>query len=245
LTTSEGVAAFLGDLRGQRSISDIARASGESRFYIGRWLKGVTEPKLPDLLKMIDVLSLRLLDFIATLTDPGQLDSTATAWQRLQSARSTAYDAPWSHAVLRALEIEDYRRLQRHIPGWIAKRVGLTRDQEEHALRLLKDAGQISKRRGRWVVSEATTVDTRHDPAGAQKLREFWTQEAVERLKARTSGVFSYNLFSVSRADLQRIAELQRSYFRDLRAIVAESEPAEAVALVTLCLCELDAESGQ
>jgi hypothetical protein len=62
---------------------------------------------------------------------------------------------------------------------------------------------------------------------------------ARERLLRGVEGTFSYNLFSVSRVDLERIQELHRAYFRELRRIVADSEPSECIALATVHLVEL------
>jgi hypothetical protein len=60
-----------------------------------------------------------------------------------------------------------------------------------------------------------------------------------ERFLAQAEGVFSYNLFAVSNADLERIEALQRAYFRELRSIVAQSAPVENVAVVNLQLFSL------
>jgi len=241
LGSTSGVTALLVDLRGSRSVLELARATGQSRFTLARWLKGDADPRLPDFLCLLDALSLRLLDFISGLVDPAQLPSVAVAWQRVEAARRTAYDSPWSHAVLRAIELEAYRRLPKHVPGWLAERVGLTNAQEEQSLKLLRDSGQIRRRRGRYEVVETGLVDTRPNPEAARKLREFWAREAAERLKAQPGAAFAYNLFTVSSADLERIRALHRSYFRELRAIVGQSEPAEAVALVTMSLLEMGA----
>jgi hypothetical protein len=43
--------------------------------------------------------------------------------------------------------------------------------------------------------------------------------------------LFSYNLFSVSRADYQRIKALQKEFFREVRAIVAHSTPSECAGM--------------
>jgi DNA-binding phage protein len=242
LVTQAGVAALLADLKGSRSVLEVARATGESRFTLARWLKGQAEPRLPDFLRAVDAMSLRLLDFISGMVDPARLPSAAVRWRRLEAARRTAYDWPWSHAVLRALELDAYRRLPRHEPGWLALRAGVTLAQEEQSLRLLRDTGQIRLRRGRFEVVEAGLVDTRPNPEAAQRLREFWAREAVERVKVRPTSASAYNLFTVSMADFERIRALHRSYFRELRAIVAQSAPSETVALVTMSLVEMRAE---
>ncbi|HVZ35590.1 MAG TPA: hypothetical protein VG963_24360 [Polyangiaceae bacterium] len=48
------------------------------------------------------------------------------------------------------------------------------------------------------------------------------------------------NLFTISEVDLARLQELQRAFFRQLRAIVAASEPAERVVIANLQLFCLD-----
>ena len=61
----------------------------------------------------------------------------------------------------------------------------------------------------------------------------------TERFEANSPGVFSYNVFAVSDADFERLKELQRAYFRTLRTIVANSEPAENVVVTNLQLFSL------
>ena len=46
-------------------------------------------------------------------------------------------------------------------------------------------------------------------------------------------------MFAVSEADLRRIRELQKAYYQEVRAIVAESQPVERVALLNLQLLSL------
>ena len=233
LTQPEGVAALLADLASKRSISDIAHRAGRSRFAVSRWIKGVTEPRLPDFLLMVETTSFRLLDFVASLVDPKKLRSVAAQWERLEAARRAAYDMPWSHAVLRVLELAEYRSLEAHEPGWIASRLGIPVDEEKRCLELLASTRQIRRRRRLWVPSDTLMVDTRRDFEKARDLKAFWSTVAVNRLRAGAGGTFAYNLFCVSRTDLERIRALHTAFFRELRAIVAQSEPAECVALVT------------
>jgi transcriptional regulator with XRE-family HTH domain len=235
----EGVSAFLRDLAAARSIQDMARAAGASRFVVSRWLSGATEPRLPDFLRMIEVTSLRLLDFVACFANPKELPSVARDFGELESARLLAYEHPFSHAVLRVLELEDYQRLPRHRPGFIAERLGIDREAEQRYLGLLLESGQIRRVRGRYRLARVRTVDTRDQPELSRKLRAFWAKVGVERLEAGVPGTYSYNLFSVSRADLERIRALHRNYFRELRAIVAASQPAECVALAIVNLVDL------
>lgn len=234
-----GVAALLDDLRGASTLVETSAKLRVSRFALARWLRGEAEPRLPDFLELIEVTSLRLLDFVASLVDPLQVPCLGERWQELQAARRAAYQRPWSHAVLRALELRQYQALPAHQPGWLGHMLGLDSAEEEGCLALLADTGQIELRDGKWRVKQVLTVDTRKDPEAARHLKAWWTRVGSERFLAHAEGVFSYNLFGVSNADLERIEALQRAYFRELRSIVAQSEPVENVAVVNLQLFSL------
>ena len=236
----ETIARLLDDLRGKTKIGDVAVRAQRSRYSVSRWLSGVTEPRLPDLLCMIEATSLRCLDFVACFVDPATLPSVARRWHELETARHVAAELPWSHAVLRALELSDYAALPRHVPGFIANKLGISQAEEERCLELLSQSKQISRRRGRWVVGRVLTVDTRYNPDAGRKLLTWWAEVGIERLRRGSKGQFSYNLFTVSARDLERLRDLQRAYFNELRSIVAASEPAERVVLTNLQLFGLD-----
>jgi hypothetical protein len=174
--------------------------------------------------------------------DPSSLPSIAEAYGNLEATRRAAYDAPWSQAFLRGLELADYQALPTHQRGWLAARLQLSLELEDECLSLLQRAGQIRRSAsGRFEPAQVTTVDTRRDPAAAQRLRRFWSETGNERLRSASAGaaISAYNLFGISRADLPRLFELQRAYFREMRAIIAASEPAEELVLANLHLVQL------
>ncbi len=244
-TSPQGVAALLSDLRGRTSIGHVADATGLSRFAISRFLRAVTEPRLPDFLRVLEATSLRMVDFIAVLFDPAAIPSVADTWRDLEASRHAAYDAPWTSAVMRVLELEEYKRLPQHIPGWIARRIGISQREEVNCLELLQRSRQIRMVKGRWVVDRTLTVDTRRDPGMGRALRKWWSQVAVERIDGSGEGIFSYNLCSVSQRDYERLQELHRAYFRQVRAIVSQSRPIERVILLNAHLFGLDSHAGR
>ncbi|MEN9577717.1 MAG: hypothetical protein RJA70_726 [Pseudomonadota bacterium] len=237
--TAEGIAQLLNDLKGNSSVTELAKRTGFTRFSLARWLKAQAEPKLPEYLRLIEGLSLRLADWISAFVDPSLLPSLQQHWSELQAARKAAYELPWSHAVLRLLETEQYRQLRKHERGFIASRLGLSITEEEQCLAALAGAGQIELS-GIYQVRQVQAIDTRQDPEAGQRLKVWWSQVALKQLEAGGAGRFSYNLFTVSERDYQRLEELHLAYFRELRAIVAQSEPAERVALVNMQLLPLE-----
>ncbi len=239
-TTPEGAAQFLRDLRGRTSLKELAFSSGRNRFAIARWLKGQAEPRLPDFLMMIEATTFRLLDFLAALVNPEHLPSVRDAWRELELARQATYQNPWSQAVLRLLETHDYHQLAVHTPGWLAQRLKISFEQERRALEVLVATQQIEWCEPKFrIAAEPRLVDTRRDPNAAWQLRTFWSQVANQRLQERAEGLFSHNVFGVSERDLGRIRELQKAYFSEVRAIVAQSHPVERVALLNVQLLPL------
>ena len=240
IASPEGVAAWLSDLRGDTPITRLAEHSGLSRWAVARALSGQSEPRLPDFLRLVEAASLRVLDLVAALVDPTKLPSARARWRRLEAQRRLAAEQPYTQAVLRAVELADYAALPAHEEGWITARLALPEGVEAACLERLAEAGEIRWERGRWRPAGALSVDTRSDPEASRRLKAWWARVGLERLGQDPEGLWSYNVVSVSEADLRRIHELHLAYFRAVRAIVAESEPSERVALINVQCFALD-----
>lgn len=225
-----GVAAFLRDQRGNTSISELSLTTGFSRFALSRWFKGTAEPKLPDLLALVQCSTLRMHDFVSCFVTPDSLPTLSREWARQTAARKAAYDLPWTQAVLRAIELDAYAQLPRHRPGWIARQLGIDAALEEEALNLLQSSGQIALEGGRFRVHPAT-VDLRADPQAAIAQRTFWSKVAAARAP-QNPGMYAFNVCAVSKRDLERLKQMQREFLKQARALIAESQPVECVALL-------------
>ena len=240
-TTPDGVAAFLDDLRGQTTITELARIAGLSRYSVTRWLSAQTQPKLPDFLRLVEAASTRVVDLLACLVDPLSLPSVAPVWERLEARRRGAYEYPWTQAILRAVELEEYQVLPAHEPGWIARRLGIDDAEEARCLAFLRDSEQLVWD-GTHFRPATRAVDTRRTPEIGRRLKAHWARVAADRVEAGAAGQFSYNVFTVSRVDFERIRELHLAYFHALRAIVADSAPDEVVAIANVQLFPLEAD---
>ncbi|WP_437923845.1 DUF4423 domain-containing protein [Sorangium sp. So ce291] len=193
------------------------------------------------MLALVDATTDRLLDFLALFVHPGQLPSVARDFRLLEERRRTATDLPWSHAVLRVLELASYAALPCHDDAWIAARLGLPDDEVRACLNALARAGLIRWRAGRYAATAETVDMTRGAAEPRQRLKAHWLDVAARRQRRGDPGLYSYNLVSVARCDLERLRALHVRYFHELRQIVSDSREPDCVALVAMQLFELGA----
>lgn len=242
-TARSSAARLLNHLRGATPVVELARRVGTNRVSVARWLKNEAEPRLPDFLHLIEAASGRVLDFLACLTEVTKLREATDAWRKLQAQRQVAYELPWSHAVLRVLELTHYQRLSAHSDQWVADRLGIQVDTATRCLEALADSGLIQRRGRHYRLTEVGAVDTRQNPRAGRALKRHWAQVAEARLPAlegAKSDLFSYALCSVSERDWERLRELHMGYHQELRRVITDSEPAERVVLINLQLLRLD-----
>jgi hypothetical protein len=231
---------FLQHLRGKTPIVRVAELAARNRYTVARWFDGSSEPKLPDFLRLVDVTSRRLLDLIAALEDPARLPSLRRAWAQQQLARKAAYELPWSHAVLRALELSATPRGLAAQQAFIAHKLGIGPDEVREALSVLEATEQVVKTRAGFRPRQVSRVDTARDPVKARELKVSWTSTALERLKQGAPGKYGWSLFAISKADLVRLHDLHLQYVRAMQEVIASSTPSECVGLYCAQLLDLD-----
>ncbi len=223
------------------TIGALAERSGLSRSAIGRWLSDQRQPRLPDFFTLVDAITVRLPELVAALVPIGAVPALAPRHARAESARRLAFEEPWTEAILRVLESPQYRALAAHVEGYVAARLGIPLELEQRALARLEAADLIRWDGRRYGELRPLTVDTHGSPDAQRALRHHWSRVAGERaLCPGLRDLFGYNVFAVSSADYDAIAERLRAVFAEIRSIVAASEPADRIALLNLQLLHWD-----
>lgn len=235
------IAAWLDALRAGTSVNALAQRCGRSRFSVRRWLRGEAEPRLPDFFRLVDALTGRLPEWVAGFVPIESVPGLAERYAKAAAAKRIAFEAPWSEAILRLLETTQFVELERHDAATFARHAGIPEDDAARCLALLVESGVVRRARGKYKVTGAQSVDTQGGREALHRLKAHWARVAAQRLRAPDphGDLFAYNVMSVSAADLERIRELLRSAFREIRTLVAASEPAEVVALVNLQLVRI------
>jgi len=234
-------AELLRELRGTASIQSLAARAGVSRSSLSRILAGIAQPRVPLFLRLVDATTRRVLDLLSGLVNVGNLPAAGTEWLRVQALRRLAHENPLSEAVPRFLELDDYAAQPRHVPGWIASKLGITLEEEQRTLADLAAVGVVTWDGVRYELDRARSVDTsRSAPPAQRAVRAYWTEQARQRISEGGQGGFAYLVFSTDDTTLAAIEELRLRFFRELRALVAASPHAERVAVTNVQLFAID-----
>jgi transcriptional regulator with XRE-family HTH domain len=227
----EAVDAWLASLQGRTSQALLAERSGLSRQQVGRLLSGRTAGRLPLVMTLVDAMTGRLPDLIAELVSIDLVPALAREARVRQALARLAFEHPWSSAAQAWLGSRGEVRASTAAAA-LAGDLGL---DEEHASRLigaLVEAGVAEVAGGRLRPAPPASVEVSATPEDLQRLRAHWASVSAARMaRGAPQDLFSFNVFTCSREDLEKIRQAQRRFYREVRAIVAESPP-EVVALL-------------
>ncbi len=231
------LARWLSELSGSLAASELAARCTLSRHSVGRHLRGNTQPKLDDFLELVEAISGRVSDLVQELVPIDDVPELLGAARQRAAAKRLAFEQPWSAAVMRVLETSAYRALKQHEPGYLAARLGFDAECERAVLAALEGAGVAQVRDGLYEVGEPLTVDTQASADDVRTLRAHWAAVGLERAAApKADDWLGFNVISTSSDDLERVRDVLRRAFREIRAIAASSQPSESVALLNLHL---------
>lgn len=230
------VAGWLDALRGSMSLAELTRLTGCSRFSVGRWLSGISTPRLPDFLRVLNAMTGRSAEWVALLVPIELVPSLEPVYRQMTAARLISMDLPWSEAVLRVVETNAYAALPAHSDAFIADSLGIPTRDVAKIVGALSGAGAIERTGRSYRVSGRLSVDTKLDADTVKRLRLHWVKAAQAHIEAGGDAWFAYNVISVSEKDCERIEQRLRAAFREVRAIVQDSHPCERAALLTMQL---------
>ena len=227
---SEGVGAWLSELRGRTAVGELAERSGCSPSQVRRWLSGSASPRVHQLLALLDALTGRAPDLVAELVDIAEVPALLARHTEGRTQRRLAFEHPWTAAVRVLIDAAPVP--VEGAAAELARRVAQPVELIEDALGRLMEHRLVAQQDG-WIVgSRSLTVDLRATAQDRRNLRAHWARVAADRVAADRGDLFSFSLMAVSRADLDRIRAVQRRSFREIRGIAAASEPPEVGALV-------------
>jgi DNA-binding phage protein len=229
------MAALLRALAASTPTTEIAKRAERSRFAVSRWLSGTAEPRLPDFLRMLQSTARGALTFIACFVQPTKLPSAKTQWQRQQAADAVVRAHPHFLLLLVGLGLTSYRELTRHEPGFLARELGLTIEEEESGLEAMAKAELIRWNGRRWTIDADAEVDLRRDPEMRDEMRRWITRRSADAIGKSDEGLFQWVALSCSEEELVELQREARALYERVRSI-ATTDGAERAVVFNLQL---------
>ena len=129
--------------------------------------------------------------------------------------------------------------------AFLCRALGIPAAKLDLVVAVLLQSGLVDRVQGQLLPLSAFTAAAHASGEDRRRLKAHWSQVATDRMRApRAEDLVSLNLISLSRADLERVHQLQRDYFRALRSLVASSEPEEVATLVLMQTISLSPDEG-
>lgn len=229
----EDLSPWLRELQGGTKAAELARRSELSRQQVGRMLSGRSRGRLPEVMRLVDAMTGRLPDLVGAIVPIAQVDALAEQARVRNALARLAFSHPWSIAAQAWLDTQE-RVARATASAEMASALGLAEPVARDLLTVLVDAG-AAVARGRWIEpAPPTTVELVATPEDIRAVRAHWSAVSAARMAeaAPPGDLFSFNVFAVGRADLERVKDAQRRFYREVRAIVADSPPEVAALLV-------------
>ena len=236
------VSPWLRALQGDSTVREVAERCQRPAGRVRRWLRGDTHPRLADFLTLLDALTGRAADWVATLVPIHLVPELEPRFLAIRQAERIAFDVPWSSAVLTLMETAAYRALPAHDATFLAAQLGTSKQVVDDAVQALIDSDLVVRSGETLQTKDVMFVNVGTDPVDLIQLKRFWAKVAADRVTTDSGDDMLFNLFAVNEADLDLIRAELRATFRSIRARVSQSQPSEVGALLTMHLCPLRAE---
>ncbi len=230
-------------LLGGKKVTELSLHLKISRYILSRWLSGKTCPSLKDVLFVIDKMTPVLVELIGQLVPIEEIPALKAQHSLKLLEKELNYKYPYLGAVLRSLELKDYKSLGRHTDGHISRTVGISLAEEQQVLQDLLKMKIIKKEFGLFTPN-SNHIDTRGDFQGLMNIRKYWLQRSLHfasQLSAPPEySKLGYNVMSVSRKASQAIQEKYFQFFQDVRSIVElDQDTPEDVQILNIQLLVL------
>ena len=234
---------FIEHLIGEMKTAEVAALTGVSRFTVRRWVHRECCPATTEVLALIDRLTPRLPEVIAEWVEIEKIPSLRDKWNKREAERTIYYESPWAAAVIRCLELSQYSEQNEPKSDFIAKYIGISKEQEKATISALKKIKAIRRKGGRWYANE-NRLYTNVDKLGFNRLRLYWLNRIVNHLEKTPGGtkgaIAGQTIFSISDKGFEKIRVLFHEFYKNVRMVIEEDKgPPSIVGILSSQLFDL------
>lgn len=218
--TAQSTSRLVDALRQGNSVADLAQRSGVGRGALARWIAGTSEPRLAELLRLIDASYRQALVFISHFVDPDSLPSARAEWTKLRAQWDLLAELPIGLAILSALRVRQYLECLHHDDAIVASLVGIGVAEAQAALARLHQVGLVEHDGVRFRTTPVRPLLI--PPSANQPIRRHYGAEAV---KAIGQSADSLTITFLLPLDEEALRSLRDRTVQFVRTEVARIDP--------------------
>lgn len=236
--------ALVGHLLGSESQTDSAKRLGISRSMISRWRRGLIEPSLEQMLRIVHGSHCSMTRFLDRIVPAEKLPSITEILRRERRERDLHFKYPWIAALILCLRTIEYNDLGIHQEGYLARKLGIPIETEREVVRELLEIGALEYE-GKILCPTRRSLNTTGDPEGGRRIREYWSSRMLEFIRKQPATppnqTWSYMVFNTCPDTAARIRERYYAFFQDVNSIILSSDGrSDNVAVMSMQLLSLD-----
>lgn len=230
------VSQLLSFLFARTDLTKVSETSGISLFSLKRWLQKKAEPKLCDILRLVEVLTPCLADLAQALSGGHSLPLFAGDQQKIRKQRETLRGRPWLTALLAALESSNYEKAERHDPRILAASLSLDESEIEDGLCELEKMGNVHFQSGKWTIVAKNVNAGQEEDAAAYRYWNERTADFFER-SHKKDGRWCLMVLCGKSDSLKRIRGIFTDFLRQAREIaMSDASDSRNVAFLQFSL---------
>jgi DNA-binding phage protein len=235
--------AIARQLLGAARLTQVARDTGISRFTLMRWQQNKSEPSLMEMLQIMHACQFMMLEFIAHLVDISTVPEAWGEYSKRRERKEIYYRMPVVAGVLCCLKLDDYKALPAHQVGFIARKVGISEEEEAAAVEKLLEVGKIIEKDGRY-----EAIDEQLELTDSEAIRSFshyWLHRAADFCEQAENPSpiigFGMDIQPTSKATLKLLRDEYCAFYQRVRALLNQDNgPRESVYVFQSLFFDLD-----
>lgn len=221
-------AQLFSQLIGDIKISEVAETLKCSRFAVSRWVRGQSQPDLEYFLMLTHHYSFALFEFLELLVDVNEIPVVQKEYNKRKLQKEIHYRYPIVDAFLTCCELDEYKNATQGLSGFFSKKLGISIDEEDEIIRALRQAGIVQIKANGKIEMKSERLDLRGSEQGAQSIRQFWLNRALEHVKTKpmqnTNSSFGTIVLPSNREAAAKIKEEYYEFYHRVRAILQSNE---------------------
>jgi transcriptional regulator with XRE-family HTH domain len=218
------VPVLLNRIIGGAKITEVAKATGISRYTITRWLNDEGCPDLADVMQLIHHCQYLLFEFIAGLVDPAEIPSLAKLYDQRQERKSVYFEHPVAAAIVAILGLDSYRALPAHDDAFVSRAVGIDEKEANEIIGKLLTTGRIGWREGK-LEPRAGQLELSDHP-DFRKFCGYWLDRAKKCAERKENPLpflnYGMDIYPTSAATLRQLHEEYTAFCKRARVILSQ-----------------------